>query len=289
MATEGKRRRFSVLSIAGLILAILGILWITVIFPALDKMPTDYERTYYFEGTFSVPDPETQGLVSFPVELTRAQEATGTSDGALLIHQVYTAINSATQEDISARYGDESTLAVDRRTLEFVTEIDERGRTGQWGPPRPLAKGDSYDIWIPGARQPLTANYVREEDFRDLGVLVFEIDEADIPIGTNPQTGMDLYYTAMITQWIEPSSGAVVYNESVTTTSMDVMGNKVPIMIAEVRYAEATTVDIMDIARSARWSLLWFRTIIPWGLIGVGVVLVLVGVVLSTRRKAAQS
>ena len=288
MATEGKRKRGFIVSLVGLVLVILGVLWITIIFPAVDKVPTDYDRTYYFEGTFSVMNPVTQSMDTFPVEQTLAQEAVGTEDGALLIHEVRTIVNSATGTDISAIYGDESTLAIDRSTLEFVQEIDERGRWGQWGPPRPIGKDESYDLWHPGAGQPLTANYVRSEDFRDLGVLVFEIDEEDIDIGLEPQSGLPLSISTAITQWVEPSSGTVVYNESVTTTSIAAMGMKVPIQISSLRYAEETTVDLMDTGRSAHTMLFWFRTVIPWLLIGLGAVMVLIDILFLGRRREPQ-
>ena len=288
MATEGKRKRGFIVSLVGLVLVILGVLWITIIFPAVDKVPTDYDRTYYFEGTFSVMNPVTQSMDTFPVEQTLAQEAVGTEDGALLIHEVRTVVNSATGTDISARYGDESTIAINRSTLEFVQEIDERGRWGQWGPPRPIGKDDSYDLWHPGVGQPLTANYVRSEDFRDLGVLVFEIDEEDIDIGLEPQSGLPLSISTTITQWVEPSSGTVVYNESVTTTSIAAMGMKVPIQISILRYAEETTVDLMDTGRSAHTMLFWFRTVIPWLLIGLGAVMVLIDMLFLGRRREPQ-
>lgn len=288
MATEGKRKKGFIVSLVGLVLVILGVLWITIIFPAIDKVPTDYDRTYYFEGTFSVMNPVTQSMDSFPVEQTLAQEAVGTEDGALLIHEVRTVVNSATGTDISARYGDESTIAINRSTLEFVQEIDERGRWGQWGPPRPIGKDDSYDLWHPGAGQPLTANYVRSEDFRDLGVLVFEIDEEDIDIGLEPQSGLPLSISTTITQWVEPSSGTVVYNESVTTTSIAAMGMKVPIQISILTYAEETTVDLMDTGRSAHTMLFWFRTVIPWLLIGLGAVMVLIDMLFLGRRREPQ-
>lgn len=288
MATEGKRKRGFIVSLVGLVLVILGVLWITIIFPAIDKVPTDYDRTYYFEGTFSVMNPVTQSMDTFPVEQTLAQEAVGTEDGALLIHEVRTVVNSATGTDISAIYGDESTLAIDRSTLEFVQEIDERGRWGQWGPPRPIGEDDSYDLWHPGVGQPLTANYVRSEDFRDLGVLVFEIDEEDIDIGLEPQSGLPLSISTTITQWVEPSSGTVVYNESVTTTSIAAMGMKVPIQISILTYAEETTVDLMDTGRSAHTMLFWFRTVIPWLLIGLGAVMVLIDILFLGRRREPQ-
>ncbi len=263
------------LPIVGALLALFGALWVGIIFPSLDKMPADYEQTYYFDGTFSVMNPATLSMDSFPIEQRLAQEAIGTEEGAFLIHEVRTVINADTGEDISAIYGDESILAIDAHTLEFVTEVDERGRWGQFGPPRPLGAGDSFALWHPGAQQALMANYVSKEDFRGLGVLVFEIDETNIPIGTEPMSGMELYLSPKITLWIEPSSGAVVNQTSETTTSIDMMGAKIPVQIANVDYAEETIADLMDTAASARTMFLWFRTLLPWITIGLGTLLVI--------------
>lgn len=281
--------RLIILAVVGAVLVIFGALWMSVIFPALDKVPTDYDNTYYFEGTFRVINPATREMDSFPVEQTLKQEAVGTQDGALLIHEVRTVVNSETGADISAVYGAEGTLAIDRSTLQFQQEIDEAGRRGQWGPPRPLAAGDSYDLWHPGAGQPLTATYLRSEDFRGLGVFVFEINEADINIGTEPQSGFPLLLSTTITQWVEPSSGTVVYNDSITTTSVDFVGIKTPVQISELRYTEETIASLMDTARSASWMLLWFRTLVPWIAIGFGCFLVggsAVTVAVRSIRKA---
>jgi len=264
-----------ILPVAGAVLAVFGALWVGVIFPSLDKMPADYEKTYYFNGTFSVMNPATMSMDSFPIEQTLAQEAVGTEGGALLIHEVRTVINTETDEDISAIYGDESILAIDAHTLEFMPEVDERGRWGQFGPPRPLGVGDGFALWHPGAGQALMANYVGQEDFRGLSVLVFEIDETDIPIGTEPTSGMELYLSPKITLWIEPSSGTVVNQTSETVTSINFMGTMMPVQVANVDYAEETIVDLMDTARSARTMLLWFRTLLPWITIGIGAVLVI--------------
>ncbi|TET16333.1 MAG: DUF3068 domain-containing protein [Dehalococcoidia bacterium] len=291
MTTEGKPKKRFIVSIVGLLLVILGVLWITVIFPTIDKVPLDYERTYYFVGNFTLVDPATQQVVFIPIRQTLAQEAIGTEDGALLIHEKRTVFDTSTEpeRDISERYGDESTIAIDRRAMKFVTKVDEGNRTGYWGPPRPIGKDDSYDLWNPGAGQPLPASFVREENFRGMNVLVFDVKGDDIKIGTEPQSGMDLYLTTTITQWVAPSSGTVVYNESVTTTSLDMMGMKVPIQVSELRYAEETIEDLMDIAKYAHTMLLWLRTIVPWILIGLGAVMVLVDVlvlpIIQARRE----
>jgi len=287
MTTKKQAKRGILISVVGLILMVLGVLWLAFIFPALDKVPTDYTNTYYFDGAFQLFT--AQGNLTIPIAQELAQEATGTEDGALLIHEVRTVKNAVTGDPLPANYQDESTLAIDRRTLEFVTDVDERGRTGQWGPPRPLGEGDSFELWNPGALKPLTANYLRSEDFRDLGVVVFEINQDYIDIPEDPQMGMDLYFKTRITLWIEPSSGTVVNQTSETTTAIDMGVMKVPVQISNVNYAERTIEDLMDTARSARWALLWFRTIVPWLFIGVGAILVIIDTLILSRRRGVQA
>jgi hypothetical protein len=286
---EAQRRglrgyRIIILAIVGALLAVFGALWVAVIFPALDKMPGDYEQTYQFGGTFSVMNEATMSMDIFPIEQTLAQEAVGTEDGALLIHEVRSVKNAVTGADISAIYGDESTLAINPRTLEFMPQVDERGRWGYFGPPRPLVAGDTFDLWHPGTGQALPAENVGEENFRGMNVLVFEINEAYIPIGTEPMSGMELYLSPQITLWIEPSSGTVVNQTSETVTSIDMMGMMMPVQIANVDYAESTIVNLMGTAESASWMLLWFRTLVPWIAICFGAFLVLTCAVLVAVR-----
>lgn len=288
MATRNQNRKWFVVSIIGLVLVILGLLWFTVIFPALAKMPTDYERSYYFDGNFSVMNPSTQSMDSFPIAQTLAQKATGTQGGALLIHEKRTIVNSATQTDLSAYYGDENTMAIDRKTLKFVPIIDERGRTGQWAPPRGLGQGDSFDIWNPSANKPLTATYVKSEEFRGLKVVVFQMSASDVSLGTNPQSQLPMFLSTTVNLVIEPKTGTVVDQNATTTTSMDIGGNKVPALIANVAWTETTIAELVDVAKSAGTKLLLFETVVPWVLIGLGIVLVLVGGTYLSRGALTQ-
>ncbi|MCJ7521036.1 MAG: DUF3068 domain-containing protein [Dehalococcoidia bacterium] len=292
MATQRKGLRgyrLIILAVLGAILAVFGALWVSVIFPALDRMPGDYERAYYFDGTASQMNPATMSMDTIPVKQTLTQEAIGTENGALLIHEVRTMINTETGEDVSAIYGDETVLAIDARTLEYKPQVDERARWGQFGPPRPLAVGQSFDMWHPGAGQALPATYMAEDTFRGLNVYIYAIDETNIPIGKEPTSGMNLFLSPQITLWIEPSSGTVVNQTSTTTTSIDFMGTMLPVQISVINYAEETTVELMDVARSANWLLLWFRTLVPWIAIGLGCVFVsfaAVTVAVRNLRKA---
>ena len=283
MVSQKKAKKGFIVSVVGLILVIIGVLWLGVIFPWLDKVPTDYGHTYYFDGSFQFFTQ--QGNLTIPIAQTLAQEATGTEGNALLIHEVRTVNNAIIQEGLGPEYNDESTLAVDRHTLEFVPEIDERGRTGQWGPPRGLGEGDSFDLWNEGAHKPMAAKYVEDYEFRGMNVVLFRISETNIPIGTNPATQMDMYLSTIIDLTIDPKTGTVVDQDSVTTTSIDMMGQKIPVQISNVRYAEQTIVELMDVAKDAQNMLLWFETVIPWLLIGVGGVMVVIDTLFLGRKQ----
>jgi hypothetical protein len=287
MSAQRPGRRGTILCVVGVVLVILGVLWSTVIFPMIAQIPTSYERTFYFDGNFTVLDAASQSMISFPIEQTLAQKAIGTQDGALLIHEKRTIINAATQTDLSSVYGDENTMAIERKTLKFMTAIDERGRTGYWAPPMGLGPGDSFDIWNPSVNKPLTARYVKSEEFRGLKVVVFQMSASDVSLGTNPQTKLAMFLSNTVNLVIEPKTGAVVDQNATSTTSMDIGGNKVPVLIANVGWTETTIAELVDTAKDALGMLFLLETVIPWVLIGVGAILVIIGVMLMSRKRGA--
>ena len=283
--------RTIILALVGAALAIFGAVWIAVIFPALDKIPTNYEKTLNFEGAFMVANPATQSLDTIPITQTMEQKAIGTEGNVLLIKEVRKVTSSATGTDLSSIYGGESTLAVDRHTLAFVPSLGDIPREGQWGPPKGLGKGDTFLLWNPAAYRPLQAKYVSSEQFRGLDVVVFKINEKNLLLGPDPRANnLNAYLSTEITLKIEPSSGTVVDQNAVTTMSYDVpMMGKVPSLIANVKFAESTITDMMDTARSASWLLLWFKTLIPWITIGFGAILVITCALLVAVRDLRKS
>ena len=287
MSAQRPRPRGTVVCVVGIVLVILGVIWSTVIFPSLSKVPTDLDKTLYFDGNFTVPDQATGSMVTFPIEQILQQNGNGTQDGALFVHEKYTVKNAATGDDISAYYGIEQTLAVDRKTLEIVTNIDEQHRSGYWGPPKGLGEGDTFDLWNPGAYRALKATYVKDDTFRGLKVVIFQIDAKDISLGNDTQTQLPLLMDTVINLTIEPKTGVVADEDALTTTSLSMGGQKVPVVITYVRYAERTIVDLVDTANDARGKLLLAETVIPWVLGGVGAILVLIGLMLMSRKRGA--
>jgi len=273
------------LAVIGVVLVILGLVWMTVIFPAMAQISTGYAHTYYSDGTFSVLNSDTQSMDSFPIEQALAQKANGTKDGAMLIHEKSTVVNSATGTDLSAYYGDESTLAIERKTLKFMPAVDERGRTGYWAPPMGLSPASSFAIYIDSVNEPLTATCVKSEELQGLKVLVFQVSASDVSLGTNPQNGLAMYSSTTVSLTIEPKTGTVVDQIAVATTSMDMGGNKVPVMVANVGWTDATVADMVKTAKDGVGMLFWFQAVLPWLLIGIGAVSLIIGVVLMVRKQ----
>ncbi len=288
MAARNQNGKWFAISIIGLVLVIVGTLWITIIFPALAQIPKGYERTYYSDGTFSVLNSDTHSMDSFPVEIALAQKANGTKDGAMLIHEKSTVVNSATGTDLSAYYGDESTLAIERKTLKFMPAVDERGRTGYWAPPMGLSPASSFAIYIDSVNEPLTATCVKSEELQGLKVLVFRVSASDVSLGTNPQNGLAMYSSTTVNLTIEPKTGTVVDQTAVATTSMDMGGNKVPVLVANVGWTDATVSDMVKVAKDGMGMLFWFQAVLPWLLIGLGIVLVLIGGTYLIRGKVTR-
>ena len=284
MATQKLGWRGIALSIIGAVLLIVGILWFTVIFPMLAQIPTDLDNTIYFDGNFTVLDQATGAMVRFPIEQILVQKASGTQDGALFIHETYTMKNVATGDEVTANYI-EQTLAVDRKTLNIVTNIDEQHRLGYWSPPRGLGDGDSFDLWDPGPHQALKATYVKDDTFRGLKVVIFKVDGKDISLGSDPQSQLPLLMDTTINLTIDPKTGVVADEEALTTISMSMGGQKVPVMITYVRFAERTIVDLVDTAKDNQGMLFWFQTVVPWLLVGIGAVLLIIGVMLMIRKQ----
>jgi hypothetical protein len=63
----------------------------------------------------------------------------------------------------------------------------------------------------------------------------------------------------------------------------------VPSLVSNVKYAESTITDLMGTARSARWMLLLFKTVVPWIALGFGAMLVISSAIIVAVRDRRKS
>ena len=127
---------------------------------------------------------------------------------------------------------------------------------------------------------------MKSEEFQGLKVVVFQIEAIDMSIGNHSQTQLPLLLSTTVNLVIEPKSGTVVDQNAYTTVSMDMGVQKVPVQIADVKWTQATIDELVDVAQSADVKLLWFETIVPWLLVGIGGVVLIVGLIFLIRKQA---
>ena len=96
-------------------------------------------------------------------------------------------------------------------------------------------------------------------------------------------------YSYATEYWVEPNSGVLVdytKNES-RVVGLNVGDNFAPVTeVSQLTYelSDASIVDAVDDATSAKDALFWFGKVLPWGLIAAGAVLLLSGFAGISRR-----
>jgi len=272
------------LTIAGLVLVVFSLVWLLALFPAMVKLPSDYDRVVNFEGTYMVLNPDTQALEELPVCVERVQLATDVQDNVVIISETVCCTHALAGMELP-QFGAFGELGVDRSTRAYVPGYGDMDRVGQFCFPSDLEE-QSYSMWISSAGRPLQAEFIGEEDFHGLKVFAFEISEQDLDIGTQEGTGLPKVLDIAISLKAEPVSGTTVYTESNSTYSVIVSEDmKVPYYISSISFTEDTIADLVDTASDARTLILWLSFFGFWIVIAVGAALVIAGVVMAVRAR----
>ena len=273
------------LIIAGLLLVILAILWLLLIFPAVAKLPADLSETTVFEGTYYVMDPQTQQMEQIPVNVERHYEATEIQDGVLILNQTITTSHAQYGMELED-FSMEEVLGVDRSTREYVAGYGDMDRSGQFSFPSNL-KQESYRLWNPTAQRDLEIKFIAEEEFHDLTVYAFQVNEQEVALGNYPGTEFPQSLDTTINMKVEPLSGTTVFSQSVTTINVTYpTGTAVPVYISSIQFIDDTIDEMVDTASSARTMILWATVYGFWIVIALGVVLILAGLLVGYRARS---
>ena len=270
------------LTIFGLVLVVFALVWLLVIFPAMAKMPTDYEQEYTFEGSIKQLNSETMSLDEIPTDVVRLLTATGTEDDVLLLQQdinIYHAQAGILLTSTSEVYG------LDRTTRENVAGYGNMDRSGQFTFPAGVEQ-ETYSFWSSSAMTALPANFVSEETYHGITVYNFKIDSSDLPAGTMEGTGAPQTMDVLTEIKVEPVSGVPVYTTTTTTVKAQLMpGDPTPIYVNSMAFTSETIDEMVDLAESSRSLILWTTFYGFWIAIGVGAALIVTGVVMAIRSK----
>jgi hypothetical protein len=270
------------LTISGLVLVIFALVFLLAIFPAMSKMPADYEQEYAFEGFIKQLNSETMSLDEIPTDVARILTATGVEDDVLLLQQdinIYIAQSETLLSSTTDIYG------LDRTTRENVAGHGNMDRTGSFTFPAGTEQ-KTYSFWSSSAMTALPAHFIDEETYHGLKVYNFKIDVSDLPAGTMEGTGAPLTMDVLTEIKAEPVSGVPVYTSTTTTVKAQLMpGDPTPIYVNSMAYTSETIDEMVDLAKSSRSLILWVSVYGFWIVIAVGAALVITGVVLAFRKK----
>ena len=275
-------------TIVGAVLVVFALVWLFAIFPAMAKMPTDYERTYTFEGFVGQFNSDTMSLDEIPTDVDRILTAHGTEDDVLLLQQD---INIYVAQHVPQVGGDlirstSDIYGLDRTTRENVPGYGDMDRSGQFTFPAGT-EPETYSFWSSSAMTTLPANFVSEETYHGITVYKFKIDVSDLPAGTMQGTDAPQTMDVLTEIKVEPTCGIPVYTSTTTTMKAQLMpGDPMPIYINSMSFTSETIDKMVDLAKDSRTMILWATVYGFWIAIGVGVVLIAVGVVMFARAKA---
>ena len=269
-------------TIVGAVLVVFALVWLFAIFPAMSKMPTDYEREYTFEGFIGQFNSDTMSLDEIPTNVVRSLTTHGTEDDVLLLQQdinIYPAQGGDPIRSTSEIYG------LDRTTRENVSGYGDMDRTGNFTLPAGVEQ-ETYSFWSSSAMTTLPANFVSEETYHGITVYNFKIDISDLPAGTMEGTDAPQTMDVLTEIKAEPVSGIPVYTSTTTTLKAQLMpGDPTTIYVNSMAFTSETIDEMVDLAESSRSMILWASVYGFWIAIAVGVVLIVVGVVMAIRTK----
>jgi hypothetical protein len=300
-----RRKTGVALCVLGALLAIFGIIWITVIWPSLARIPGDLDQETIQQGIVTLYDAQHDAYVTYDVTNHRHYVAEKASKTIVYLDEAITFTDTATGQGIpslSVNYF----LGIDRVTRENVQGRGDGIGGGHYSFPFSVSKNEPYPFWNEGNPENIDCKYVDETDYEGMHVYIFEMSTPDgglmTPAGFLPPD-LQIYQPAMridqkVRMYVEPVSGVTVYFESTTKRS-----GKIPVQDElfpatgsltykdvtfyedSLKFADETVADLVSQAKSAKTQVTFAKNVLPWLSIGGGILLVGVGVFLARRSR----
>jgi hypothetical protein len=147
----------------------------------------------------------------------------------------------------------------------------------------------AYPFWDGVLRDAPEAKYQATETIKGLKVYRFVQDIPDREIGTQPNLAGALFrsdqpsvtatvrYANRRTLWVEPETGVIIRGQEEQKRRFVFNGVEVPALVGTIGYNDATVSANADEQSGNAPSLAALRTVFPWLLAGLGLVVALIG------------
>jgi hypothetical protein len=166
-----------------------------------------------------------------------------------------------------------------------------------------LTEKRDYEYFDAQARATAPIHYKGTQDFRGLEVYYFEqtIPWTEVPFPrtmpvegitreTVAETGTTRWYTTVRKFWVEPVTGAPVYGEEIHKEELrggTLLGDrdKVTAFAGHVKMREDYIEHTVDMVKSQRLLVLLMTSYLPWGFLGLGVLLLALALYVEARGR----
>ena len=268
-----------VLFVVGACIITLGAVWLTIVFPGMEKLPADFRREDTFSGTYRVLNPATGQLDEIPVIVEQVRETIRNEDGNAVINETVTT-TLPTGQAIPQFPPTETEVVVDRITRVYLPGGDQE-RSGRLGFPMDVNPDEVYEIWVSSAGRALPAKYSATAEIDGLEVYLYIIDEGDLPLPADPQSGLPPVSDVRVEAHVESRSGSTVDTVSQSAVSfIHPQAGKTPMFVSTISFTDDNVTRSVSDAKSARTKLILVGSYMPWLVMGLGMLFALFGIFL---------
>lgn len=166
-----------------------------------------------------------------------------------------------------------------------------------------LTEKRDYEYFDAQARITRPIHYKGTQDFRGVKVYYFEqtipwtkvpfpktMPVKDITPESLAKTGTTRWYTTVRKFWVEPTTGAPVYGEEIQRNELrggTLLGDRdrLTVFAGHVKMREDYIKSTVDLVKSQRVLVLLMTSYLPWGLLGLGVLLLALALWLEARSR----
>jgi Porin PorA len=293
------RRKIGVaLCILGVLLAVFGIIWMTVIWPSLTKVPSDLEQQVDLQGTVSLYDDGLGANVSYDVIGHRKYTAFKASEDIVYLDEdVWFDLAGTDPPQELEQLREEFFLGIDRVTRQNLEGRGDGIGGGYYSFPFNVSKDKVYRFWNEKNPENLDCRYDGETKFEGLHVYIFKMSTPEEGLTTPASFDIpEMRIDQEITLYVEPVSGVTVLSESITKRSGTIpvpdelypatgpVTNKAVTFYEDnLTFTQDTIDDLVGQAKSAKSQVALAKDLLPWLSIGGGIVLIAVGVFLALK------
>jgi len=265
-----------VLFVVGACIITFGAVWLTIVFPGMEKLPADFSREDTFSGTYRVLNPATGQLDEIPVTIQQVRETVRNEGDQAFIKETVTTLLPSGQP-VPQFPPTETEVVVDRITRVYLPGGDEQ-RSGRLGFPMDVNPNVVYPIWVGSAGRALPARYDGTGEVGGLHAYRFVISVTDSELPPDPQSGLLRVSDVRVEAHVEPRCGATVDTVSQSTVSfIHPQAGKTPMFVNTISFTDDNVVRSVSDAKSARTRLILVGSYMPWLVMGLGMLFALFG------------